>query len=359
MTFDNKYSAQQRIDQIKAFESELTLLGAEADVMLDETQSQKIRDYHRQVVENLTRTWDVDVGITARRLSWGMQVASFIGALAFAASVFFLFYQYWGLMSAGLQIAVLVSAPLLTLIATFAIRARESTGYFAKLAGLISFACFVLNLTMLGQIFNIAPSSNVLLVWMIYALILAYACEIRLLLAAAILCLFAFVAARVGIWSGIYWLDMGERPENFLLPTLVLFWLPTVLSQRRFHGFTSIYHVFSMIGFFLTLLIMANWGQGSYLPWDPNLIEGFYQIAGFVFSGISIWYGIRFSLSHVAATGNTFLVLFLYTKFYDWWWDIMPKSLFFLIIGLTSLLMLVVFQRLRNGRKQRKQEVKP
>ena len=352
MTFDSKYSAQQRIDQIKSFESELALLATEADVTLDEAQSQKIQDYHRRVVEDLTKTWDVDVGLTARRLSWGMQIASFIGALALAASVFFLFYQYWGLMAPGLQIAILVSAPLLTLIATFAIRARESTGYFAKLAGLISFACFVLNLTMLGQIFNITSSSNVLLVWMIYALILAYACEIRLLLAAAILCLFAFVAARVGTWSGIYWLHMGERPETFLLPTLVLFWLPAVISQRRYHGFTSIYHVFSMIGFFLTLLIMSNWGEASYLPWNANVIESLYQVAGFVLSALAIWYGIRNSLGHVTATGNTFFVLFLYTKFFDWWWDIMPKSLFFLIIGLTSLLILVVFQRLRNGRKQ-------
>ena len=34
-------------------------------------------------------------------------------------------------------------------------------------------------------------------------------------------------------------------------------------------------------------------------------------------------------------TGVVFFVIFLYTKFYDWWWDLLPKYLFFLILGLT------------------------
>jgi uncharacterized membrane protein len=47
-------------------------------------------------------------------------------------------------------------------------------------------------------------------------------------------------------------------------------------------------------------------------------------------------------------TGNVFFVIFLYTKFYDWWWDVLPKYLFFLIVGLTALLFLVVFKRFRK-----------
>jgi len=46
-------------------------------------------------------------------------------------------------------------------------------------------------------------------------------------------------------------------------------------------------------------------------------------------------------------------VIFLYTKFYDWWWEIMPKYLFFLVIGLSAVLLLVVFKRLRTGRYKR------
>ena len=40
----------------------------------------------------------------------------------------------------------------------------------------------------------------------------------------------------------------------------------------------------------------------------------------------------------------------MYTKFYDWWWEIMPKYLFFLALGLTAVLTLLILRRLRAGR---------
>ena len=46
--------------------------------------------------------------------------------------------------------------------------------------------------------------------------------------------------------------------------------------------------------------------------------------------------------------GVTLFVMFFYTKLFDWWWDMMPKYLFFLVMGLTAVLLLVVFKRLRK-----------
>ncbi len=46
-------------------------------------------------------------------------------------------------------------------------------------------------------------------------------------------------------------------------------------------------------------------------------------------------------------TGTTLFVIFLYTKFYDWWWEAVPKFVFFLLIALTAILFLVVMKRLR------------
>jgi hypothetical protein len=45
--------------------------------------------------------------------------------------------------------------------------------------------------------------------------------------------------------------------------------------------------------------------------------------------------------------GCTFFVLYLYTKLFDWWWDWMPKYLFFLLLGLIAIGMLVFLKRLR------------
>jgi uncharacterized membrane protein len=51
-------------------------------------------------------------------------------------------------------------------------------------------------------------------------------------------------------------------------------------------------------------------------------------------------------------TGTVFFVIFLYTKFFDWWWESMPKYLFFLILGLLAILFLLVIRRLRGALMQ-------
>jgi hypothetical protein len=57
---------------------------------------------------------------------------------------------------------------------------------------------------------------------------------------------------------------------------------------------------------------------------------------------------VRREWSDTVNTSTVFFVIFLYTKFYDWWWDIVPKFVFFLIIGLTSILFILVMKRLRR-----------
>ncbi|OGT18801.1 MAG: hypothetical protein A2V90_06070 [Gammaproteobacteria bacterium RBG_16_57_12] len=348
MTALSKTEAQQRADQIRAFQNELALLGRDRILTLDEVQRRALDEYHAALLAQYSRHFDIDQTQRERHLSLGMRIASFLGALALAASVFFLFYQFWGRLATGAQVLILIAAPLVTFALTAFIAAKETSGYFAKLMAMVSFACFVLNLSMLGQIFNITPSDQALLVWAAYAFLLAYAFDIRLLLAAGILCLVAFISARMGTWSGIYWLHFGERPENFLLPAILMFWIPRLIAHRRFSGFAPIYRVFGLLIFFIPVLILSLWGQISYLDLAPGLIEGGYQIAGFVLSALAIWLGIRQGWHEVVNTGTSFFFLFLYTKFFDWWWEIMPKYLFFLVLGLAAILFIFVLKRLRG-----------
>jgi uncharacterized membrane protein len=347
MAIDSKTAAQRRADRINAFRDELTTLEQENILQLNDEQRSAIAQYHQKLLTGLSEQFDVDRDVRSRQLSLGMRIASFLGAVALAVSVFFLFYQFWGKLTTGLQIGVLMSAPILTLVATFYIRDREKTGYFSKLFGLLSFTCFILNIAMLGQIFNITPSDKALLLWGAFALLLAYSLDLRLLLAAGILCLIAFLSARVGSWHGGYWIYFGQRPENFLPVAILLFFIPQWFSHTRVWAFDVIYRVLAMITLFIPLLILSNWGEISYLDFNPNFIEGAYQVAGFVCSALLIWYGVRKHWGHVVNTANTFFVIFLYTKFFDWWWDYMPKYLFFFIIALTAILFLFVFKRLR------------
>lgn len=357
MQIKSKTDAQQRADQIRSFQAELEIIEHENIASLNENQRSAIAKYHNNLLAQMTDTFDIDTSKRKKQLSLGMRIASFLGALGLAASVFFLFYQFWGKFSTNAQVCILIAAPLIGLAATMYALHREPTGYFSKLLGMVSFACFVLNLSMIGQIFNIIPSDKAFLVWAIFAFILAYASDTRLLLPAGIICISCFLSARMGTWAGCYWIYFGERPENFLPAAIVLFLVPCFIPHRRFSGFDVTYRVFAMLLFFIPFLILSNWGTISYLNLDNDTIEVLYQIAGFVFSAAAIWLGIRKSWADVVNTGNVFFVTFLYTKFYDWWWDWMPKYLFFLIIGLTAILALVIFKRLRNATIDKVQEV--
>lgn len=357
MQINSKEGAQHRADQISLFWAELETLEQQKILNLDHDDRAAVDSYHKTLLRKLSTTYDIDASHREKQLSLGMKIASFLGALGMAASIFFLFYQFWGRFSTTLQVFTLTLAPLLGLAATAFASQREKTGYFTKLLGLVTFACFVLNLVMFGQIFNITPSPNAFLVWASFAFLLAYASDARLLLAAGIISLTGFLSAQMGTWSGCYWIHFGERPENFFPAALLLFLTPMFFPHHRFSGFQPIYRVFSMLLFFIPALILSNWGAISYLPMSHDAVEILYQMAGFTVSGAAIWFGIRKSWPALVNTGNVFFTIFLYTKFYDWWWEWMPKYLFFLVIGLTAMLMLFILKRLRNTSPNQTQEV--
>ncbi len=352
MNLPSRTSAQQRADDIWVFRQELARLETAGVLTLSEAQQQAVAAHHDGLLTGFTRSFDIDRDVRAKQLSWGMRIASFLGALALAASVFFLFYQFWGRFPETAQVAILIGASLGVFVTTVWIQGRDATGYFTKLAAMVAFVCFVLNVSMLGQIFNITPADKALLPWAAFALLLAYACDLRLLLAAGILCIIAFTAARAGTWSGMYWIHFGERPENFIPVSFALFFLPQVLRHRQRDDFPPIYRVFGLISLLLPVLILSNWGHGSYLPWEASVVEGFYQVCGFALSAAAIWLGLRRHWTETVNTGVTFFVIFLYTKFFDWWWQVMPKYLFFLILGLTAVLFLLVMKRLRQAGRQ-------
>ena len=344
----SRAEAQRRTDEIRIFRDELARLEKEGVISLSGEQRAAVTGHQDLLLEEYARAFDVDREPHGKQLSRGMRIASFLGALALAASVFFLFQQFWGLFPAAVQVALLMAVALGTFTATVWIHGRDPTGYFAKLAAMIAFACFVINIAMLGGIFNLTPSDNALVAWAALALLLAYALDLRLLLAAGILCLIAYVSARTGTWRGMYWLNFGERPENFFPAAALLLLVPAIIPHHRFAGFAAAYRVFGLLTAFLPLLVLANVGYLSYVDADPDIIEGAYQVLGFAGSALAIGWGMKRGLPEVINTGLTCFVILLYTKFFDWWWEVMPKYLFFLVLGLASVLILMVLKRLRG-----------
>jgi uncharacterized membrane protein len=346
---DSRSTAQQRADDIRVFRSELARLQTEGALTLSEEQSAAVHRHQERLLTDYAAAFDIDRDVQAKQLSLGMRVTSYLGALALAAAVFFLFYNYWGLLPNFIQIVVLVGFSLGSFLLTMWVRKKDATGYFANLCAMVAFACFVLNIVMLGQAFNLTPSDNALVAWAALGFLLAYLCDSRLLLSAGILCVVGYLSARAGAWHGTYWLDFRSHPENFFPAGLVLFLVPQFINHQRFPAFPTIYRVFGLLTIFLPMLTLSFWGRSSYFEVDVKTIEHSYQIAGFVLSAGVIWLGARCEWSAVLNTGVVFFVIFLYTKFFDWWWESMPKYLFFLVLGLTALLLLFVLRRLRGA----------
>ncbi|WP_134678167.1 DUF2157 domain-containing protein [Ectopseudomonas khazarica] len=339
--------AQQRAARIAAFREELSALSAEQVLQLSEAQAQAVSSHHQRLLAHFRQTLDIDADVRARQLSLGMRLASLFGALALAAGLFFLFYQFWGLFAASAQVAILLGSTLGSLLLCHWLQRRDSSGYYARLAAVLAFVCFVLNLSMLGQIFNIAPSDKALLPWGALALLLAYQCRQRLLLVVALLCFGLFVAARLGNWAGWHWWSLAERPELFM-PLTALLLVPQGWDQRRYLGFAACYRVMGLLYLLGPVLVLSYWGGGSYLGWSTGWIEAFYQTLGFALSGLAIWLGIRRGWSEVVSTGLVFALIMLFAKLFDWWWQLLPRYLFFLLLGLIALLLLVLLQRWRR-----------
>ncbi|MDK9718036.1 MAG: DUF2157 domain-containing protein [Trichlorobacter sp.] len=339
--------AQRRTDRITAFKQELSALETAGALTLSDEQKTGVAAYHAELLAGLQLRFDVDISGAARQMSLGMRIVSFLGALALSAAVFFFFYRFWGNLGTGLQVGILSGAPLLILAGVEFAARRERTLYFASLISLVVFAAFVLNLSMFGQIFTITPSQNAFLVWGALALILAYTYHLKLVLVAGLTSLMGYLAATVGVWGGLYWLSFGERPENIMIAGLILFaaaWLPGSLHRY----FAGVYRLYGLLVVLLSLLMLSHWGASSYFTFLPNQIEHGYQVASFFVAAGVIWFGIRNSFTHLVNLGSTFFVLYLYTKFFDWWWDWMPKYLFFLVLGGIAIGLLLLLKRMRG-----------
>jgi hypothetical protein len=349
----SRVEAQRRADRIAAFRVELAQLDGEGVLVLPEEQRARVAAHQDALLRTLAERFDVDVSEEEKQLSLGMRVASFLGAMAFAASVVLFFQRYWGLLATPAQVAVLVVAPLLGCLGTAVAARREKTGYFASLAALVTFACFVLDLSMLSDIFAITPTIHACLAWGILGMILAYAYDLRLLLAAGILLLTVWLAAETGALAGVPWQSLGERPESFLPAGLLVFALPLVLPLVLRHGdrddFLPLYRIFGLLAVLGPMLFLAVSGRESYITFlTVKTLESSYQVAGLLASLAAIAAGIRRRWSETVNVGSTFFVIFLWTKLYNWWWNLMPRYLFFLIVGLTAAGALWALKRLRN-----------
>jgi uncharacterized membrane protein len=344
-----KKQAQERVDRIHAFRRELEQLVRDGILALPDEQRQRLDTHLEKTLAELAGEFDVDISESQRQISIAMRIASALGGFALCAAVFLFFYRYWGLLSTPFQVGILILTPLLLLVAIDRVSRKERTLYYTSLLVLVALGAFIMNLGVLGSIFNIAPSYGAFLPWGALALILAYAYRLRLPLAGGLVALVIYVAAGMMSLCGGYWGAVVERPETFLPGGLALIAVPLLMRHDRQAEFPAIYRLMGLLFVFLALLMLANEGQLSFLPLARKTAAGIYQVAGLAASVLAIWTGVRKRRMESVNLGSLFFAVFLFNRLWVWWWNWMPQYLFFLIIGIIALVLLAVFRRLRTG----------
>ena len=349
MTVLSGSQAQHRADEIRVFRAELGRLEEDGALVLTEEQRRAVGEYHGRLLAELARQFDIDRDAQSKQLSLGMRIASFLGAVALSAAAYFFFYRFWGSLPTVAQVALLAAAPLVAVAGMEVAARRERTLYVTGILGLVAVACFILDLNVLGAIFNVTPSPDAFLAWAVFASLLAYAYGLQLLLVAAIVGFTVFFSSRVATALHCPWDAFGQRPENLFLPALLLLLASAIVPSRGLPRFPLLYRASGLLVLFLALFVVANWGWASYLPWPAATVEVVYQLTSLALLVAAIVVGGRRGWREVEVVGTVFLVLFLFARFFDWWWDWMPRWLFFLVIGALAVAMLLALRRLRSA----------
>jgi hypothetical protein len=328
----NRAEAQRRADRIAAFRDELAALQAEG-VALDAAQLDAVRRHHEALLGVLTREHDVDATTTARQMSLGMRIASLLGAAALIAAVVSFVDRLWGTLPLWGQIAFLTAAPLISTAICVIAGRIEKTRYVASIFALVACAAFVLQTIELSELLGLSRSPHVLMLWSMFALAIATPWRFSLPFALGVGALVAWVPAA-GLWTA------GYEYEEFLgHPELVIASAVACAACVRFmpQELRSTGRVVVLVLGLTSLLAMTSVHNLTLLPLADGIARVLYQLLAAAAAVAVIYRGIASRQPEVVIIGSAFAGLFLLTRFVDWWWDWMPKYLFFLILAVAAL----------------------
>jgi hypothetical protein len=220
----------------------------------------------------------------------------------------------------------------------------ERTRYIAAVMAVVACGAFVLQTVLIGQIFNLRSSPHLLLLWGAFALATAVPWRFVLPFSLGVLALVCYAGA-LSLWlAGMAWVEFIPRPEPMMVAAALLLPFSSRVPRELVMAGRSVLLI-QVLG---PLLLLSAVKELSLLPLDPASARVAYQwlaaAAGIAVVGI----GVRNSFDEVILIGALFGGLFLLTRFVDWWWDWMPRYLFFLILAAVALGWIWALRRLRR-----------
>jgi hypothetical protein len=252
--------------------------------------------------------------------------------------------RVWGALPTAGQVTLLTAAPLAATGAMLIAGRLEKTRYVASLCAIVACAALVMQTVLLGQMFNLRDSPHALAVWAAFALAVGVPWRFALPFAFGLGTLAVYGAAVVFWSAGFHWTSVFERPETLILPAVALLAIiHRVPAELRMPGRSAL-----LLLALVPLLALSSFGQASLLPVGEPIARVFYQFAAVAAALAVIGAGLRSGQRETVLIGSMFAAIFVLARFVDWWWDWMPKYLFFLILTAIAIAWLWALRVVRR-----------
>jgi uncharacterized membrane protein len=344
-----------------------------------------------------------------RKLGRGVTILINLGAIALAVGLLIFFASNWIEFGRGAKIASLFVLTLGFYVAGFELT-REGGGGFPKLGvALVFLGCvmFGTDIVLIALIYDLtAEHAWSLLIQAVAWLSIAYVVRSRLVLFLALAGVVAWFGAEVGYCWGGYWLYLG-RPFHFIGVGACMLAVGGLHAWRGRREFAAAWALVGLLLVYLSTLILSIFDVQKHVRLDtatagaivwvlfaapyvlalaavtvihvrwkrttltdpPVLVVLFVLVLMTLASVIAIGHQSRelwfiLLLTVLTSAGiylgiawespvflNTSLVFFavnLYTRFYEYFWDAMPKSLFFIVGGAALILGGIWVERRRR-----------
>lgn len=350
----SRREAEARIRRIFAFRDELSALAQEDVLDLSPADRSAVAAYHDGLLADYARRYDTDLTRSESQLSWGMRIASTLGAIAFALGVFFFFEYFWDLISTTLQVVLLTVAPFLGWALSEFVARRYKTTHYTSLAVLVAIACFVADLFIVGRIFNITPSPNALLAWGLFGLVLAYRHELAIVMGLCLIALMWFVGGFLTSLAGFAWPTV-QVPEFYLGAGILCLAVPLVVKWPAIDRYRHVYFFVGLLQIYGVLNWLVLSQSQSLLPLSPSATEWVYLVAAVITGGLAIRQCIRGEWSAGTYLSAVFLVVLMLRKYFDWFWDDLPHFVFFLVLGIIAVVIIALLRKTRSRLREAEQ----
>ena len=349
METDLRRQAQERVDRIGRFRAELAELEREGGLVLAAEQRARLETHLEGVLARLRRDFGADITESARRISWGLRVVSVLGVAALGAALVLFLHRVWGHLPAAVQVVVLAGVPLALLGAAEEAFRRRVDRFQVGLLAVSGAVVFALALDALRSVLNIGESPQVWLAVSAFAVLAAHAYGLRLLLAAGLAVGCVYTAAMATATEGAAWDAWGLRGQYLLPAATVLYSVPWWTGRWGGHGeLGRVYRWCGAAMGLLGLLLVSVVGHLCCGGLEAGAVRAGWQLAGLALSAGIIAHGIRGGWGGLVNVGAVGFVVFLFVRLHAWWWDWMPKYLFFLVVGLIAAGLGYGFWRLRR-----------